>query len=148
MQQYRSGGLILVQAPANTLGTGVLFTQFKKANVGTGPIQTGIDRTSLDPNNPATRWFNAAAFTIPGPIRAGQRGALLRRFPQSAGLMHGKPVDSEALCSSRWQRCTVRSFCTAPMRSISSIGQISAASLARSATSTSGVLPDHKLALD
>ena len=71
VQQYRSGPLILVQAPANTLGTGVLFTQFKKANVGTGPIQTGIDRTTLDPNNPATRWFNAAAFTTPGQFELG-----------------------------------------------------------------------------
>ena len=71
IQQYRSGGLILVQAPSNTLGTGVLFTQFKKANVGTGPIRTGIDRTSLDPNNPATTWFNPAAFTIPGQYQLG-----------------------------------------------------------------------------
>jgi hypothetical protein len=71
LQQYRAGGLILVQAPSNTIGTGVLFTQFKKANVGTGPIQTGIDRTTLDPNNPATRWFNAAAFTVPGQFELG-----------------------------------------------------------------------------
>ena len=71
LQQYRTGPLILVQAPSNTLGTGVLFTQFKKANVGTGPIQTGIDRTTLDPNNPLTRWFNAAAFTSPGQFELG-----------------------------------------------------------------------------
>jgi hypothetical protein len=71
IQQYRSGGLILVQAPANTIGTGVLFTQFKKANLGTGPILTGIDRTTLDPNNPSTRWFNAPAFTIPGQFEIG-----------------------------------------------------------------------------
>jgi hypothetical protein len=71
IQQYRSGGLILVQAPSNTLGTGVLFSQFKKANVGSGPIQTGIDRTSLDPNNPSTLWFNAAAFTTPGQYQLG-----------------------------------------------------------------------------
>ncbi len=71
VQQYRSGPLVLVQAPSNTLGTGVLFTQFKKANVGTGPIQTGIDRKTLDPNNPSTRWFNAAAFTTPGQFELG-----------------------------------------------------------------------------
>ena len=70
VQQYRSGPLILVQAP-NTLNTGVLFTQFKKANVGSGPIQTGIDRTTLDPNNPSTRWFNAAAFGLPGNFELG-----------------------------------------------------------------------------
>lgn len=71
IQQYRSGGLILVQAPSNTLGTGVLFTQFKKANVGTGPIQTGIDRGSLDPNNPSTLWLNASAFAAPGQYELG-----------------------------------------------------------------------------
>jgi hypothetical protein len=71
IQQYRSGGLILVQAPANTIGTGVLFTQFKKANIGTGPILTGIDRTTLDPNNPSTRWFNAPAFSTPGQFEIG-----------------------------------------------------------------------------
>ena len=71
VQQYRSGGLILVQAPANTLGTGVLFTQFKKASIGSGPIQTGIDRTSLDPNNPAALWLNAAAFVAPGQYQLG-----------------------------------------------------------------------------
>lgn len=70
VQQYRTGPLILVQAP-NTLNTGVLFTQFKKANVGTGPILTGIDRGTLDPNNPATRWFNAAAFSLPGNFELG-----------------------------------------------------------------------------
>ncbi len=80
LQQYRSGGLILVQAPANTLGTGVLFTQFKKANLGTGAIQTGIDRTTLDPNNPSTRWFNAAAFTSPGQFELGNAAHYFNDF--------------------------------------------------------------------
>lgn len=71
IHQYRSGGLILVQAPANTLGTGVLFTNFKKANVGTGPIRTDVDRTSLDPNNPGSVWLNPSAFTIPGQYELG-----------------------------------------------------------------------------
>jgi len=80
IQQYRSGGLILVQAPSNTLGTGVLFTQFKKANVGSGPIRTGIDRTTLDPNNPATRWFNAAAFTTPAQFSLGDAAQYHTKF--------------------------------------------------------------------
>ncbi|MGH9675394.1 MAG: hypothetical protein ACRD44_19655, partial [Bryobacteraceae bacterium] len=80
IQQYRSGGLILVQAPSNTLGTGVLFTQFKKANVGSGPIRTGIDRTTLDPNNPATRWFNAAAFTTPAQFSLGDAAQYYTKF--------------------------------------------------------------------
>jgi len=71
IQQYRSGGLVLVQAPANTLGTGVLFTQFKKANSGSGPVRTGIDRGILDPNNPTALWFNAAAFRAPGQFELG-----------------------------------------------------------------------------
>src|SRR5688572_4754309 len=80
IQQYRSGGLILVQAPANTLGTGVLFTQFKKANLGTGSILTGIDRTDLDPNNPATRWFNTSAFTSPGQFELGSAAHYFNDF--------------------------------------------------------------------
>ena len=83
--RYQSGPLLEVQAPANTLGTGVLFTFFKKANVGTGPIRTGIDRTTLDPNDPSTRWFNTAAFTTPGNYDLGNVRHLLWRFSQSAG---------------------------------------------------------------
>jgi hypothetical protein len=70
IQQYRSSGLIQVVAP-NTLGNGVIFSRYKKANVGTFPIRTGADITSLDPNNPNIRWFNAAAFTIPGQYSLG-----------------------------------------------------------------------------
>jgi len=94
IQQYRSGGLILVQAPSNTIGTGVLFTQFKKANVGTGPIQTGIDRTSLDPNNPSTRWFNAAAFSTPGQFELGNAS-------QYFGDFRNPPVMDERLSISK-----------------------------------------------
>ncbi|MBI3681219.1 MAG: TonB-dependent receptor [Acidobacteria bacterium] len=85
IQQYRSGGLLLVQAPANTLGTGVLFTQFKKANVGAGPIRTNVDRSTLDPNNPSVRWLNAAAFAIPGQFDLGNAS-------QYFGDMRNPPV--------------------------------------------------------
>ncbi len=81
VQQYRSGGLLQLSAP-NTLGTGVLFTQFKKAKVGTGAIRTGIDRSTLDPNNPSTRFFNAAAFTIPGQFELGDAAAHYDDFRQ------------------------------------------------------------------
>jgi hypothetical protein len=60
---YRKGTLIWLNTPGNPLGNGVLFAPVTKANVGTGPIRTGIDRTTLDPNDPSTRWFNPAAFT-------------------------------------------------------------------------------------
>jgi hypothetical protein len=70
IQQYRSSGLIQVTAP-NTLGNGVIFSRYKKANIGSGPIRTGVDIGTLDPNNPNVRWFNAAAFTIPGQYELG-----------------------------------------------------------------------------
>jgi len=94
LQQYKSGALILVQAPSNTLGTGVLFTQFKKANVGSGPIQTGIDRTTLDPNNLSTRWFNAAAFTTPGQFDLGNAA-------QYYGDFRNPPIMTENLSISK-----------------------------------------------
>jgi hypothetical protein len=87
VHQYRSGPLVLVQAPANTLGTGVLFTQFKKANVGTGPRRTGIDRGTLDPNNPSTRWFNAAAFAAPGQFELGNAAQYYGDFRQPPVLI-------------------------------------------------------------
>lgn len=65
-QTYRKGTLIQLVTPGNPLGPGVLFAPQTKANLGSGPIRTGIDRTTLDPNNPATRWFNASAFA-PAP---------------------------------------------------------------------------------
>jgi len=71
IQQYRSGGLILVQSPANTIGTGVLYTGFQAANVGSGSIQTGISRKDLDPNDPSARWFNTGVFTAPGQYELG-----------------------------------------------------------------------------
>ncbi len=78
-QRYYSGNLIQVSAP-NTLGNGVLFTNFKKANRTSAPIQTGVDRTSLDPNNPNIRWFNAAAFAIPGTYEFGNAAAYYGDF--------------------------------------------------------------------
>jgi hypothetical protein len=91
IQQYRSGGLILVQAP-NTIGTGVLFTNFKKANSGTGPVRTGIDRSTLDPNNPSTRWFNAAAFTLPGQFALGSAAQYHDDFRQPPVLFENLSI--------------------------------------------------------
>jgi hypothetical protein len=98
--RYQAGPLLLVQAPANTLGTGVLFTYFKKANVGTGPIQTGIDRGTLDPNNPSTRWLNAAAFTTPGQYQLGNAA-------QYYGDMRNPPVLDERLAIQKRMRFPV-----------------------------------------
>ena len=49
--KYASGNLFSLTCP-NALGTGVLFTDARMCNANDGPIRTGIDRTSLDPNNP------------------------------------------------------------------------------------------------
>jgi len=59
---YRAGTLIRLVTPGNPLGNGVIFAQNTKANLTGAPISTGVDRTSLDPNDPNSRWINPAAF--------------------------------------------------------------------------------------
>ena len=81
---YRKGTLIWLTTPGNPLGNGVLFTTVTKANLGTGPIRTGIDRTTLDPNNPNTRWFNAVAFTAPSAYVLGNTAFFYNDFRQPA----------------------------------------------------------------
>jgi hypothetical protein len=71
IHQYRSGTLIAIGAPANTLGPGVLNTPALRAITTGQPIRTDINRTDLDPNNPATRYINRDAFAIPGPFQFG-----------------------------------------------------------------------------
>ncbi len=80
-QQYRSGAPIQVSAP-NTLGNGVLFSRFKKANRGPDAIRTGIDRTTLDPNDPNARWFNLNAYTLPGQFELGTASTYDTQFRQ------------------------------------------------------------------
>ena len=62
-QVYRKGTLLQLVTPGNPLGNGVLFAPLTKANMSAVPIRTGVERTSLDPNNPTSRFFNAAAFS-------------------------------------------------------------------------------------
>jgi len=81
---YRKGTLIWLTTPGNPLGNGVLFSPATKANHGTGPIRTGIDRTTLDPNNPTTRWFNAAAFTPATSYKLGSAAFYHNDFRQPA----------------------------------------------------------------
>jgi outer membrane receptor protein involved in Fe transport len=81
-QRYFTGSLLLVQAP-NTLGNGVLFSQFKKANLTGTAIRTGVDRTTLDPGNPNVRWFNSGAnspFSIPGQYQLGSAAIAYNDF--------------------------------------------------------------------
>ncbi|MBL8229359.1 MAG: TonB-dependent receptor [Bryobacterales bacterium] len=62
-QVYRKGALIQAVTPGNPLGNGVLFAPQTKANLSGTPIRTGVDRTTLDPNNPSSRFFNPGAYT-------------------------------------------------------------------------------------
>jgi hypothetical protein len=83
-QQYRKGTLIWLNTPGNPLGSGVLFAPVTKANVGTGAIRTGVDRTTLDPNNPTSRWFNPAAFTAAPAFTLGNAAFYYNDFRQPA----------------------------------------------------------------
>jgi outer membrane receptor protein involved in Fe transport len=80
-QNYRNGAPIQISAP-NTLGSGVLFSRFKKANRGPDPVRLDIDRTALDPNNPSIRWFGPNAFVQPGQFELGTVASYLREFRQ------------------------------------------------------------------
>lgn len=64
IMEYFSGPVIAANAP-NTLGNGVLFALSRRPNLGGGAIQTGVDRTTLDPSNANIRHFNQNAFVIP-----------------------------------------------------------------------------------
>jgi hypothetical protein len=79
--QYRSGALIALTC-TNTLGNGVLFTDARMCNQNGGAILTGQDRTSLDPNNPASLYFNTAAFSVPGQFAFGTSSQYNSKFRQ------------------------------------------------------------------
>lgn len=80
-EQYRSGALFQVSCP-NTLGSGVLFTHFRKCDMtGTG-ILSGQNRTSLDPNDSSSLYFNAAAFAIPSQYSFGSASSYNTYFRQ------------------------------------------------------------------
>ncbi len=84
--QYRSGALIALTCP-NTLGNGVLFTSSRLCNANGGAIRTGQDRTSLDPNNPNSLYFNSAAFSVPGQFQFGTSSQYNSKFRQAPVLV-------------------------------------------------------------
>ena len=84
--QYRSGALLALTC-ANTLGNGVLFTDARMCDANPGPVRTGQGRTSLDPNNPASIYFNAAAFSIPGQFSFGTSSQYNGHFRQPPVLV-------------------------------------------------------------
>ncbi len=81
---YRKGTLIQAVTPGNPLGNGVLFAPLTKANRSGTAIRTGIDRTTLDPNNPNTRFFNPGAFTAAPQYTLGTAAFYDNDFRQPA----------------------------------------------------------------
>ncbi|MFN0108932.1 MAG: carboxypeptidase regulatory-like domain-containing protein [Blastocatellia bacterium] len=99
INRYVSGGTFEITAP-NTLNNGTLFTLNKKANLTGVDIRTGIDRTTLDPNNPNARFFgcrteaianrpgqfqcaaNSTPFSIPGEFEFGTAAQFISAFRQ------------------------------------------------------------------
>ncbi len=84
--QYRSGALIALTC-ADTLGNGVLFTDARMCNANGGAVLTGQSRTSLNPNNPSSIYFNAAAFSIPGQFAFGTSSQYNSKFRQPPVLV-------------------------------------------------------------
>jgi hypothetical protein len=80
--RYTSGNLIQIVTPGNPLGNGVLFAGQTKAIRTGNAISTGVDRTTLDPNNPNIRWFNANAFTTPAAFTLGTSAFYVDDFRQ------------------------------------------------------------------
>ena len=68
--QYRSGNLLLVNAP-NTLGSGAVFAARQRPNATGSGFRTGTSASDLDPGNPTSRWLNRAAYSIPAPFTFG-----------------------------------------------------------------------------
>jgi len=78
LQQYRSGTLLQPTFP-NSLAA-YLFNPALRVNLTGSAIRTGVDRTSLDPDNPNVRWFNSSAFSLPGPLQFGTAAAYLNEM--------------------------------------------------------------------
>ena len=75
LQQYRSGTLLQPSFP-NTLAA-YLFNPALRVNLTGSAMRTGVNRTSLDPDNPNIRWFDRAAFALPGTLQFGTAAAYL-----------------------------------------------------------------------
>jgi hypothetical protein len=88
LQQYRSGTLLQPTFP-NGLAA-YLFNPVLRANLTGTAIRTGVDRTTLDPDNPNVRWFDRAAFSLPGTLQFGSAAAFLNE-------MRTPPVYQESL---------------------------------------------------
>jgi len=83
-QVYRKGTLLQLVTPGNPLGNGVMFAPLTKANLTGSSIRTGIDRTTLDPNNPNTRFFNASSMAGAPAYTLGSAAFYQNDFRQPA----------------------------------------------------------------
>ena len=68
---------------ANSLGN-VLYTGLKRANVTGAPLRTSATRGDLDPGIASIRYFNAAAFALPGEFEFGNAAMFYEEFRQPA----------------------------------------------------------------
>jgi hypothetical protein len=83
-QQYRSGNLIQLVNPTNTLGNELFSTLTKLTSTGL-PIRTGVAASSLDPNNTSIYWFNhgsSAPFKATAPFTLGNQSIYNTQFRQ------------------------------------------------------------------
>jgi hypothetical protein len=80
-QRYYSGNLIQVLTPGNPLGS-TIFAANTKAIRNNAPILLDYDRGALDPNNPAMRVFNAAAFGVAPAFSLGNAAYYYGDFRQ------------------------------------------------------------------
>jgi hypothetical protein len=94
--QYRSGALIALTC-SNTLNNGVLFTDARLCDQNSAGVLTGQDRTSLDPNNPGSVYFNSAAFSVPGQYSFGSSSQYNSKFRQPPVLADNIAVIKQLL---------------------------------------------------
>jgi hypothetical protein len=82
--RYVSGNLIQLVTPGNPLGA-ILGSTATKANLAPGAaIRTGVEATSLDPNDPNSRWFNSAPFSAAPAFTLGTAALYNDDFRQPA----------------------------------------------------------------
>jgi hypothetical protein len=97
-QQYRSGTLI--RPTVNNALAGLIFNGELRPNAVTGVARrTSQDRTSLDPNNPNSRYLDPAAFSVPAPFTFGNAAIYYNDF-------RNPPVWSENLGIAKRTRIT------------------------------------------
>ncbi len=90
--QWRGGNLIQAVTPGNPLGNGVLFAPVTKANRTGTEIRTGVDYSTLDPNEPSSRFFNAGAYSAAQPFTLGTAAFFDSAFRNPAVLSENLSV--------------------------------------------------------